>query len=186
MTIPFEMEIWADKTKMKRALVIIGLIGVLAWVIHFFGIYFWDEYTFVGRTLRGTEGYFGWPVTLYWWGMFIGIIAPLCFVLIVVVMNKKAPLLALNSEGLFINQQLIRTTMVAWEDISRIELEIQGNVKILNIYFKDPVKIIAQQAPSKQTFLKENLKDGEPLRCDNRLKTGDFVAFGERVMTYLQ
>ncbi len=180
------MELWADKAKMKRILFIIALITILAWIAHFMGSIYWDEYSVPVRTLRGTSGRFGWPVTLYWWGIYIGIIAPGCFVLIYFILNKKDPSLALNATGLFINQQLISKTLVPWKDISRIEKEQQGKVSILHIYFKNPQQIIEQQSSSKQVFLKENLKDGEPLKCDNRLLTGDFSAFFSKAQAYLE
>ncbi len=182
----FEIELWADKAKMKRILYIILFIAVLAWAAHFIGSVCWDKYSVPAQTLRGTSGRFGWPVTLYWWGMFIGIIAPGCFVLIYFILNKKAPSLALDPTGLFINQQLIGKTLVPWNDISRIEKEQQGKVSILHIYFKNPQQIIEQQSSSRQVFLKENLKDGEPLKCDNRLLTGDFDGFFSKAQTYLK
>jgi hypothetical protein len=181
----FEMEIWADTKKMKQVLVYIVIITILAWVAHILGNIFWEKYTRVVTTLRGVRGEKGWPVTLYWWGMFIGIIGPISFIIVYVIMNKKEPSLALGKDALFINQQLIKQTLVSWKDISRVEKQTDGKITTLSIYFKDANKIISQQSGTRQTFLKENFKDGQPLKCDNRLSTGDFNAFAIKANQYI-
>ena len=79
----FEIEIWADKQKMKSILLYVVLITVLAWVAYMIGNIFWDEYTREVYSLRyGTNVRKGWPVNLYWWGMCIGIIGPISFAFI--------------------------------------------------------------------------------------------------------
>jgi hypothetical protein len=179
----FELEILTDKRKMKRILQWIGIFFTAAWATHFIGLANRDINCV--HIAAVTVSDHGWPLTLYWWGLIIGTITPVCFLLTYFILTKKSPSLALNNEGLFVNQQFISKMLVPWSDISRIEEERQGKVSVLNVYFKNPQQIIARQTFFSQLFLKGKLNHGEALKCDNRLVTGDFSAFFERAQFFL-
>lgn len=179
----FELEILTDKRKIKRILLWIGIFFTAAWISHFIGLLTCDINCVDIKAIATPDC--AWPLTLYWWGLIVGATTPVCFLLIYFILTKKSPSLALNDEGLFVNQQFISKMLVPWNDISHIEEEQQGKVSILNVYFKNPQQIIAQQTLLSQLFLRGKLRDGEALKCDNRLVIGDFSVFFERAQFFL-
>jgi hypothetical protein len=122
---------------------------------------------------------------LYWWGLYIGICGPVGFVLIILMVDRRNPSLALSKKGLFINQQLIKQALVEWSDINKIEKSTDGDKVTVEIYFKDAQKIIDGQGGMKKAFLKENLKDGKPLVIENKLSKGDLAAIADRANQYM-
>jgi hypothetical protein len=65
----------------------------------------------------------------------------------------KNPSLAISTEGLFINQQMIRNTMVPFSNIATISLAGTG----YQIKFKDPLALVKQQVFLFKPFVKYNL-----------------------------
>lgn len=181
----FDIEIWQDSGKLKRILLYIVLITLIAWACCLIGQIYWDDYVQTTTTLRGKTKYVGWPVKLYYYGMFIGIAGLISFIILMLNKNKKYPVLAVNHSGLFINQQLIKQTTVPWTNIKQINLINDGKNKTLEIHFKDVNKIIEGQSSGKKAFLKENLKDGKPLVCTDKFTKGNLGLLYEKSQLYL-
>ena len=181
----FEIEIWQDPNKMKKIMFYIVIIIVVAWISCIIGKLYWNDYVTTEITLRGKTKYVGWPVKLYYYGMFIGLAGIISLVGINFIRDNKHPILAVNDYGLYINQQLIKQTIVPWKNVAHIELKQDQNAKIIFIYFNDIDKIILAQSSIKRAFLKENLKDNKPLECSDKFIKGDLIMLYEKALSYL-
>ncbi|HBS89072.1 MAG: hypothetical protein A2W91_06585 [Bacteroidetes bacterium GWF2_38_335] len=186
MTPKFEIEIWPDKQQLKKVFISIIVITVIAWACHLIGNIFWDEYSRTVTNLKGQTYQSGWPVTLYWWGIYIGIAGPVSFLLVLMMVDRKNPSLALSQNGLFINQQMIKKTIVEWSNIDHIEKNNKNGKIEIAFFFKDIEVIIKAQSGAKKAFLKENLKGGKPLICSNKLSVGNFDDLYTKATFYLQ
>src|SRR3989344_6001244 len=176
----FEIEIWPDSKKLKKILLSITLITIVAWMSCLIGKIYWNDYVETVITLQRKTKYVGWPVKFYYYGMLIGIAGIISFAFILLTKDNKHPVLALNKNGLYINQQLIKQTMVEWANIKHIELKNEEKSKTIEIYFHDPNKIIETQSNAKRPFLKENLKDNKPLLCSDKYVKGNLGLFYEK------
>lgn len=182
----FELEIWPDAGKMKKVYLTMIVALIVAWACHFIGSYFWDAYTYQAYSFKIQQNITtGWPVTLYWWGIYLGCTLPFALLLVYFMQDKKNPSLALNKEGIFLNQQLIKQTTVKWNDIAKIEKKKNENNTSIEFYFKDASKIVEAQTGMKKAFVKENLKDNKPFVCEDRFSKGDFDAFYASAKQYL-
>jgi hypothetical protein len=181
----FEIEIWQDPNKIKKILFYIVIIILLAWTSCIIGKVYWNDYVTTEITLRGKIKYVGWPVKLYYYGMFIGIAGIISLAIVNLIRDNKHPTLAMNKNGLYINQQLIKQTTVIWKDVEHVELKQEQNAKIISIYFNEIDKIINAQSSIKRAFLKENLKDNKPLKCSDKFSKGDLVVFYEKAVSYI-
>lgn len=180
----YEVEIWQDSKKLKKILLYIAVITIIAWISCLIGQIYWDDYVETVTTLRGKTKYIGWPVKFYYYGMFIGIAGLISFVIIILTKDNKYPVLALNKSGLFINQQFVKQTIVEWSNIKQIKLINEGRNKAIEIYFKDANKIIEGQSNAKRAFLKENLKDGKPFICSDKFTKGGLDLLYEKSKLY--
>lgn len=181
----FEIELWPNRALYKKAVITMIIAGIACWVGVVLATMYWDEYTYTYTTLRGAERLGGWPTLVFSWGILLGIALPAMLVLMALLMrDKQNPALALNREGIFINQQMIKATMVKWDDIAHIERGSQFGMASLAIHLKYPEAVIEAQRPVKKPFLKETLKDGKPLHCQTRNMLGDVDAFLAKAQQY--
>jgi hypothetical protein len=181
----FELEIWPDKKKIKTVFISIIVVTLFAWLCHIIGNMYWEEYSYWVKNTKGVAYESGWPVKLYWWGLYIGIIGPVAYLIVYLMVDTKRPSLAISKDGLYVNQQLIKDCLVPWNNIYRIEKKDENNEIKLSIYFLEASKIIESQSSSKAAFLRENLKDGKPLIVSNKLSIGDFNQVYSLSLTYL-
>ena len=115
MSTHYDIEIWPNTAKVKKILIYMAGITILAWIAHFAGNFFWDDYSYeVTKASTGVTGRAGWPVTLYWWGIYIGVLGPVALIMLYLMQERKNPVLALKNDGLFINKQMIKQTLVEW------------------------------------------------------------------------
>lgn len=185
MNTNYEAAIYSSPKKMQKVYITMIVATVLAWVSFAAGNYFWDDYTETVRVIAtGVITKAGWPVTLYWWGLMLGVTLPPCFLMVYFMQDKKNPSLAVCKEGLYVNQQLISKTLVEWKNISRIEKTVGSNVSV-SIYFKNVQEVIAKQAGIKKPFLKETFKTNGPLVIDNGFSTGDLSLLADKANEYL-
>ncbi|HLP13191.1 MAG TPA: hypothetical protein VK177_14740 [Flavobacteriales bacterium] len=182
----YEIEIWPNVQKIKKIYMTMVVVFMLAVISFILGNLFWTPENVYWVQKIGSSVSFeaGWPVKLYWYGMYGMIVSVVGFLIVYFMQDKKNPVLALNSNGIFINQQMIKQTLVEWANIARIDKKLEGNNVTLDIYFVDANKIIEKQAGPKKAFLKENLKDGKPLSVSNKFALGDLNAFAEKAQTY--
>ena len=92
----------------------------------------------------------GWPVTLHSWSMWLGISIILILPFLYFMQDWKNPALALTTDYLFVNQQLLRNVIIPFKNIASVslvnngfELKIHNQQEILkqiNILFKPFVK----------------------------------------------
>ncbi|MEX1190743.1 MAG: STM3941 family protein [Brumimicrobium sp.] len=180
----FEIEVWPSAGKIKKVYTSLSILVILATTGLVLGMLFWDEYTYMVKSIKGVVYQSGWPVTLYWWGLILGITGVLAIVLVFFMNDKKNPSLAISKEGLYINQQLIKQTLIDWSNISMIEKNTNSKTPTLSFYFKDSSKIVENQKGIKKVFVKENLKDNKPLKCEINLPPSSFDQFETKVRGY--
>jgi hypothetical protein len=185
MSTSFEIAIRPDAGKLRTVYFSIVVSTVVAWICHVIGNIYWDEYSYMVTNLKGQTYPSGWPVKLYWWGLYIGICGPIAFVLVQLMNDTKNPSLGVSQDGLYVNQQLIKQTLIRWDNVSRIDRsEKSGNIS-MSVYFTDPSKIVDAQQGMRKAFVRENLKDGKPLVVESRFSNGDFNALAHRAAHYL-
>jgi len=156
----FELEIWPNPKKIRTLYFSIALVTILAWLCFAVANFFWTpEYTYYVK-LNTVTSIAGWPVKLYWWGLFMGTAGAIGFCLVYLLHDKKNPLLALNNKGLFIRRQM---TLVEWPRVRQI-------IKVRNEGW---------------TTMEIYLKEGKRLKFDNRFTLGDFDDFAEKAKDYI-
>lgn len=148
----FEAEIWPDSKKMMKVNISLGLVCLLAIVGIIVANIFWDDYMHTVETLRGTR-YRGWPSTVQSWSIGFLVLTPLTWAMMFFGQDRKKPMLAANQEGLFINQQLVKATMVPWNEISKFEV----NGESVDVTFADATKVINAQGFPYKAFVKSNV-----------------------------
>ena len=180
----FEVELYTDKAKLK----IIYGIGFGLFLLSICAIIWaelnWDEYSEVVQgALTGKVKTRGLAPTLQGWGYGFAICIPIVYGLMFWATDFKNPALAVNKDGLFINQQLFSKTFVTWAEMTQEHHE-SGE---LWIRFKDPAAIVEKQSAVAKVFLKATyVKEKGPFTLDEGFVTGDFAKLKGLVETYYQ
>lgn len=115
---------------------------------------FWDRYTewvYSFKLHRNIE--VGWPATLNGWSWWMGIAIIIVLPFMYFMQDFKNPAIAITGQGLFLNQQMIRNTIVPFANIALIE-NTQFGYKIL---FKNPLELAKSQVFLFRPFVKYNL-----------------------------
>lgn len=151
--------------RLKLALINLVAMVLLCAAGMVVGEMFWDEYTYPVKSLRtGTVYTGGWPATLFNWSLWLGVAGIIALPMMYFMQDFKNPSLALTSDSLFINQQLIRNTLVPYSNIERIiRDEVPGGFAKgagYKIIFKDSSQVVKQQVFLFKPFVKSNLKMG--------------------------
>lgn len=149
------------------------------------GEVFWDEYTYPARSLRTGVTYTGgWPATLFNWSLWLGVAGIICLPMMYFMQDFKNPSLAITPEGLFINQQLMRNTLVPYTNIKLIAMDsvpLNFSKKAgYRILFKDNSMIVKQQVFLFKPFVKSNLTMGNFIISDIH-STGNMKEFMEEL-----
>lgn len=161
----FSHQLPNNTKKLKRAFAGISVMIILCVGGMVLGEMFWDEYTYPVRSLRTGATYTGgWPATLFNWSLWLGVAGVICLPMMYFMQDFKNPSLALTNDALFINQQMMRNTLVPYSNIETIAIESVpgGFAKGMGykIIFKDPSQIVKQQIFLFKPFVRTNLKMG--------------------------
>jgi hypothetical protein len=118
---------------------------------------YYDDYTEVVTTLSGKERVIGWPATAGGWSKWLAIAIAISLPMMIFMQDWRNPSLGLTPQGLFINQQMIRNTMVPFDNIATIKEESKNGNSSFEITFRDPAKVVAKQIFLFRPFVKSNL-----------------------------
>ncbi len=159
----FTHQLPLNSGKLKKAfisLVALIIVCILAMVVSEI---FWDQYTHQAYKLRcQCNVTVGWPATVFNWSLWLAVAAVLSLPMMYFMQDFKNPSLALTKDSLFINQQLMRNTIVPFSNISRIVKDGKG----YRILFKDNAQVVKQQVFLFKPFVKSNLATGNFLVSD--------------------
>lgn len=150
-------------------MIIFIIICIIAYVLS--QIY-WDQYTETVTTLKGRTKVIGWPASFSRWSLIFGGGTLVTLPFLYLMQDWKNPSLALNHEGVFINQQLIKNTFVPYSNISGIIRTPEG----YKIAFKDLADILKQQSFIFKPFVKYNLENDNFYISDTHT-TGNISSF---------
>ncbi|MDP2386669.1 MAG: hypothetical protein Q8M29_09885 [Bacteroidota bacterium] len=93
--------------------------------------------------------------------------------------------MALNKDGMYINQNGIKDAFLTRKEIARVEKTVPASGGLaLSIYFVDNLKIIENAKGIQKTMLKENLKYGKPFKIESNLYVGDFNEFYNKAVSF--
>lgn len=138
----------------KKGFIGLSLVFVLCVIGVIVSNIFWDDYTELMYSIRHQRNItVGWPATLSGWSWFMGIAILLMLPFMFFMQDWKNPALALTDEGLFINQQMIRNTLVPYAKIDVIKKTDKG----FRIKFTSPMEIVKQQVFLFKPFVKYNI-----------------------------
>jgi hypothetical protein len=147
-----QLPINSNRAKLAFFSLMITLVLCIAGII--ISRYYWEGHTTWMYSLKyQTNVEVGWPVTLNSWSWGLSIAIVLCAPFLYYMQDWKNPSLAMTSEVLFINQQLIRNTYVPIKNIASITKDKNS----YTIQFKHPEEIVAQQIFLFKPFVKSNL-----------------------------
>ena len=190
---PFEIIIGTDRKAMKVvyfSMITLFILSAIAFVI---GYIFYDDYVEVMYTIQGNPRDVGWPAPLRNWGFIMMIAIPLCLSPIVFATDRKQPPLALNPDGLFVNQQLFKACLIRWDEIKRMGWEeADDGTTTLSVWLKDPRAVINRQPIFARPLLRQSYAKSfegaplAPLTFENRFQKGDFKGLYQSAQAYLQ
>jgi hypothetical protein len=141
---------------------------------------FYDEYTEVVTMLNGRERTVGWPATVGTWSLWLGVAIVICLPMMIFMQDWRNPSLGLTKEGLFINQQMIRNTLVPFDKIASINPSGTGEKPVYEILFNDNAYVVGKQIFLFRPFVKSNLTNGN-FHISQIHTAGDIPAFFEEV-----
>lgn len=140
----------------KQRAAIISLIIVLGLAIAGYAVstIFYDQYTYPCYSIRyRVHTTCGWPASLKGWSFWFGLgilgILPIVFFM----QDRKNPSIAIAPGGLFLNQQMVRNTLIPFSNIKTIERT--GNS--YRITYHDPMQIVKKQFFLFRAMVKWNL-----------------------------
>ncbi|MCB0401131.1 MAG: hypothetical protein KDD41_03545 [Flavobacteriales bacterium] len=161
----FEVEIYLDKSKIKK----IYLVGLILFLISIVCVVWakmnWEDYTILTQNvLTGKVKEKGLAPTLYGWGLGFVIAIPIIYGLMWSSFDFKNPSIAANKEGLFLNKEFFKKTFINWNEFSNINQQENGE---LHLTLKNPEGIVDQQKGIGKAFLKQTyVKDRSPITLD--------------------
>ena len=155
----------------KRLMILIAASAILMLIAYIF----WDAHTYTAYSLKtGKPVTAGWPntlVTIGFWGTFSFTIFLLFYRFSV---DSSKPALAVNEEGMYINQNFMRNNFVPWNLISAIEnVGTETNAK-LKISFTNPDKAVKNQFFLYRSISKSSVKQ-DVFRIEQRNNIGDLL-----------
>jgi hypothetical protein len=179
--INFILELPINSIKVKKAF--FGMFILL--VISIFGLIvaniFYDEYTHVVYSIKLRSNIrVGWPSALRSWSFIFTIGSILSLPFVYFMQDWKNPSLAICNQGLFINQQLIRNTIIEFSNIEKIEKKNND----YKIFFKNNLNIISKQFFLFKPFVKYNLENNNFFISD-KYSAGNIDLFFVELNKYL-
>jgi len=100
----------------------------------------------------------GWPANLYSIGSWGLIAFPLFVLYLFFKQDLRKPALGVTNEGIFINQQLLRNSLVPWYNIAHLELRGHASSPVLRVFFKDINLLLKGQFFILKSIAKTSLK----------------------------
>ena len=158
----FEAEIYTSKSKIKTVYIIGAALFIISIGCVIWSSLNWEEYTYlVQHAITGEMTLTGPASYLYYWGLGFAIAIPVIYGLMWFSLDFKNPALAVNSEGLFMNQEGFKKMFLTWSDFERMEKKDDDD---LRLYMKDPESIVKQQPAFARPFLTQTfVKERSPV-----------------------
>jgi hypothetical protein len=176
MTYHFQLSLPASK-KLKWAFLSLSVVLLLCIGGYFLSEIFWDDYTYRAYSIRyGTEVTAGWPASLQGWSIWMGVAVIIVIPMMYFFQDWKNPQLGIMTEGLFINQQMIRNVTVPYSNIR----EIVKKDSQYEILFQDNAAVYSQVGFFFRPFVKYNLENGN-FFIDDVHNGGDVSKFMEEL-----
>lgn len=169
----FLLQIPINGKRLKYAVIslLVTLIACIAGIIV--SSIFYDDYTEVVTTITGRERVIGWPATVGGWSRWLAVAIVLSLPFMIFMQDWRNPSLGLTAEGLFINQQMIRNTLVPYDNIAQVSPDGKGG---FTITFRDSAKIVSAQVFLFRPFVKSNLGT-KALAITSMYSKGDLEGF---------
>lgn len=153
----FIQQLPGNTKNLKRAFISMVLFVVLCGVAYVVSNIFWDQYTYQAYSIKyGTNVTKGWPAFLQGWSLWLGIGFIVFLPFLFFMQDFKNPALGIMNDSLFINQQMMRNTIIPFSNIGGVSKEASG----YRIQFKDSTQVVKQQIFLFKPFVSSNLKSG--------------------------
>lgn len=178
----FNNELPINSKKLKVAFFsMVGFI-VLCGIGYMLSFVFWDQFTYPCYSIKyQVNTTCGWPAKLQGWSLWLGVGFIVFLPFIFFMQDWKKPSLALTDDGLFINQQLMRNTLIPYANIEKLIKDEDG----FTIHIKDPNPIIAQQIFIFKPFVKSNLQN-KIIDISSTYTSGNLHAFYDVLQSKLK
>lgn len=168
----FTHQLPINGAKAKRAFFGCLIFVCLCVIGYILSQVFWDQFVYTAYSFKHKGNVQkGWPVTLQNLSVFMGIGTLVFAPFIYFMQDWKNPSLAITAQGLFINQQMMRNTVIPFSNIEKVEKTAEG----YRLSFKDQGAIL-QQLGFFKAFVKYNLENNRFFISDTHT-AGDLDAF---------
>lgn len=152
-------------------------MGVLALAMIVSGI-FYESHTDVYRYVKsGNLTRRGWPASVLQYSAIFFCVFAFGLFYIRKRQDLKKPALGLAEDGLFINQQTLKSTLVPWQNIEKAILKGHISNPVLRVSFKDVDALLKNQPFLFKSISKASLKADPSLGISKTECTGDLVKF---------
>lgn len=150
----FTQSIAHNSSRAKYAFISLVITFVLCILAMWLSKHFWDGHTTWVYSLKYQRNIeVGWPVTLFNWSILLAASIVLLLPFMYFMQDWKNPAIAMTTDALFINQQLMRNTLIPFTSIKSVLKEKETYV----IEIKNADEIIQQQIFLFKPFVKSNL-----------------------------
>lgn len=142
---------------------------------------FWNDFTHVVYSARKRSNVVvGWPAFINGWAWWFAIGTLLILPFLYFMQDWKNPALAMTATELFVNQQMMRNTLIPFANIKAIEKSAAGYA----LRFVDAAQVIQQQIFLFKPFVKSNLERNNFFISSSHT-AGDVDAFMQELQTRL-
>ncbi|RZJ70739.1 STM3941 family protein [Flavobacterium sp.] len=153
------------------------LMGVLAVAMIVSGL-FYESHTAVYQYVKsGDLTRRGWPASVLQYSAIFFCVFAFSLYYIRCKQDLKKPALGLTDEGLFINQQTLKNTLVEWDNIEKVEIRGHISSPVLRVFFKDVDALLKKQPFPFKSISKASLKADPSLGISKHECIGDLVRF---------
>lgn len=141
----------------------------------------------VVQTLRGKTKYIGWPATIWSWSLLLGIASFIVILLMANQYRKRDQVsLGINSEGMYIHQQLIAGVLLPWSYVSQAQTDPSNNPLTLELTLTQEGvdHILAHTKGWRKAFVKSNL-ESKQLSFSNDFYEGPLEQIIQHAKAYI-
>ncbi|MEI6313026.1 MAG: hypothetical protein WCP57_12260 [Bacteroidota bacterium] len=168
-----------NSAKAKYAFISLVITFVLCILAMYLSKHFWEGNTTLMYSLKYQHNVeVGWPVTVFNWSILLAASIVLILPFMYYMQDWKNPAIAMTTDALFVNQQLMRNTLIPFTSIKSLMKEKETYV----IEIKNTDEIIQQQIFLFKPFVKSNLANHK-IYFDSMYNEGNMEKFFEVLKT---
>jgi hypothetical protein len=183
----YELELWPNNRLLTKGAIYLGTIWFVGIAMVVAATLCWDDYVTLESHWRGGMKPTGWPVPVRIIGIWLCALPPLMLLLAYFQMDRKNPALALNKEGVMMNQLGWKLAFFEWSEITALEEINKKDVFGVIVRLKSLKSAMEKPGQKFQQYLrKEYVIKKKPVMITNEYVKGDAGMFIAQLKKYYE